>query len=792
MAENVPIYIQLETGQAEQNIGNIKKAIKELESEALKAGDAQSEAYIKAAQKAGQLKDSLEDIRDATKSFKGDPLEGLSKGLGSLKGRLADLDFQGFNEEIGRLNKLSKQTSFKDLASSVGETGKSFLSLGKILLTNPIFLIASIITTIIANFDKLKEAGGFVGKVFSAIGDAVSFAIQMLKDLSDWLGLTDFKGQEVIKNQEEVAKNALNNIKDFIANINEDVENKRQEFIKNADGDLKKASKAYGIYVEQIIADNNQLIADYERAQKSGKKLTETQTAGYEAALKENEALAKSVGKFQTDIDKENQAINDKAKQQREKRKSDEKALADEISGIREEQYQATLDQFDKEARQIDLKYEKLIKEAKRLGKDTSEIQKLYNAEISALNKKQGEAEAKQEAENQKKIQEEKDKAAAIALQKQKDVDDLTIELMADGIDKEIAQTLAKYDEEYAAAEGNAEKQRLLTDKVERDIADIEKKYADEGKTKRLENLAKTQEAYDALFSGIAGQLQSASENFDTLGFSILGAANNIASGIQKTISVFQSDTATTSDKLVAGFQAAAGAINEISNILAENTQRRLDEIASTRDAQIAAAEETKNAEITAIEQQVEAGVITKEEGDKRKAESEYKLKLAEFNANEKARKAEFDAKKKAFEQEKKARIASALAQGAAAAIAAYTSGAAVPLVGPITTGPAFAAISAAFTAAQVALIASQKFEGSFTAGVAPTPPTGGGGIPGLEGGGGAGGASTFNAPQFFGLGQGVFQNQGNERQQQVVVLENDITNVQNRVRVIENRATIG
>jgi hypothetical protein len=266
---------------------------------------------------------------------------------------------------------------------------------------------------------------------------------------------------------------------------------------------------------------------------------------------------------------------------------------------------------------------------------------------------------------------------------------------------------------------------------------------------------------------------------------SILQAASNITSSIQKTIDVFNSE-AKTSEKLIAGFQAAAGVINELSNILGQNSQRRLDEIAATEDAELSAAERTKNAEIAAIEEQVNSGVITKEKGDELKAQSEYKLQLAQFDASEKARKAEFDLKKKTFEQEKKIRIASAIAQGAAAALAAYTAGASIVPAGPVTTGPAFAALASTFAAAQVALIASQKFEGTFTPGVAPTPPTtsttggqGGPGQPGL-------------APQFFQLGQGILQQQQGTGTTQVVVLENDITAVQNRVRVIENRATIG
>lgn len=73
---------------------------------------------------------------------------------------------------------------------------------------------------------------------------------------------------------------------------------------------------------------------------------------------------------------------------------------------------------------------------------------------------------------------------------------------------------------------------------------------------------------------------------------------------------------------------------------------------------------------------------------------------------------------------------------------------------------------------------------------------------PGLEtgnlgnlggGGGGAVSTPTFNPQQFFGLGQGAINpNGGGPQDTRVFVVESDITNTQNRVSVIEDRARIG
>jgi hypothetical protein len=129
------------------------------------------------------------------------------------------------------------------------------------------------------------------------------------------------------------------------------------------------------------------------------------------------------------------------------------------------------------------------------------------------------------------------------------------------------------------------------------------------------------------------------------------------------------------------------------------------------------------------------------------------------------------------------------------AVIAAYTSGAAVPIIG-VGLGPAMAIVAGIAGAAQIAAIASKKFEpeGGGDAGTAdvsgggaaaaqnniPTPSTGSGPV-----------TPQFQASSFFGLGQSNLLG-GGLGDQKVYVVESDITNTQNRVRTIENRSVLG
>ena len=94
---------------------------------------------------------------------------------------------------------------------------------------------------------------------------------------------------------------------------------------------------------------------------------------------------------------------------------------------------------------------------------------------------------------------------------------------------------------------------------------------------------------------------------------------------------------------------------------------------------------------------------------------------------------------------------------------------------------------------ANIAKIASQKFEAPSTS-VSPTTPSdsGTGGAPGMGGAPAASQIPQFTPAQFFNVGQGSGATPANQNPIQVVVTETDITQTQTRVRVIEDRATIG
>lgn len=179
------------------------------------------------------------------------------------------------------------------------------------------------------------------------------------------------------------------------------------------------------------------------------------------------------------------------------------------------------------------------------------------------------------------------------------------------------------------------------------------------------------------------------------------------------------------------------------------------------------------------------AAIEKKANQDRVRRENEYKLakykaELESFNFEEMMR-------RKSFEAAKKAALAQAYISAATAILNALASG--KPPLNFIQA--ALAAITAGI---EITKISSQQYQ---SGGVPPAPPVlANPAAAGLRGGGGGGapGGGGPTAPAFFNLGQGgpnttIPMTAGGEPQR-VYVLEGDITGVQNKVAVIESRAT--
>ena len=169
---------------------SLKAQLSELNKQLQKATDPKD--VEKLARDVGKLKDQISSAAAAANVFAtSSKFEQIGNAFGSVVSKLRNLDFSGAVAQSKLLVATSKSLTFKEALGGVKDLGTTLLNVGKSLLLNPIFLIGAAVTGIIANFDKLKNSGGIVGKVFGAIGDAISFTVNAIEDFANAIGLID-------------------------------------------------------------------------------------------------------------------------------------------------------------------------------------------------------------------------------------------------------------------------------------------------------------------------------------------------------------------------------------------------------------------------------------------------------------------------------------------------------------------------------------------------------------------------------------------------------------------------
>lgn len=179
-----------ETKKTEEKTKSLKAQLRELKVQIADATD--PEEIIKLSRKAGELADRIGDANEAAAIFATEsPFEAVGNSIGGVIGKLRNLDFKGAADQSKLLVSASKSITFKEGIQGVKDLGSTLLNMGKALLMNPIFLLGTAITLIIANFDKLKNAGGLVGDVFKSIGEAIGIVIDLGSDFLNFIGLID-------------------------------------------------------------------------------------------------------------------------------------------------------------------------------------------------------------------------------------------------------------------------------------------------------------------------------------------------------------------------------------------------------------------------------------------------------------------------------------------------------------------------------------------------------------------------------------------------------------------------
>ena len=307
----IALDINLNGKQAEQSVASFRQqlriATQDLVAMSEKFGVTSVEA-ANAAKKVAGLKDAIGDAKALADTFNPDKkfvalsgaLNGAVSGFSALQGAMGL--FGSESEDVQKmLLKVNSAMALQQGISGIAGSIDSFKLLGSTIKTKVVTAFSTLkgaiastgigllvigITAVIANFDKLKNSSGWIGKVFSGIGDAIGWVLDKLEDLGDWLGITGDdeeelaarteRAQQRIKDAKEAAyENELKIARAVGKGVEEIEKRKRAEQLKTINQQLELflgMQRVLGTmsfeWLDDAIAKLNILKANIETDQK--------------------------------------------------------------------------------------------------------------------------------------------------------------------------------------------------------------------------------------------------------------------------------------------------------------------------------------------------------------------------------------------------------------------------------------------------------------------------------------------------------------------------------------------
>jgi hypothetical protein len=539
---------------------SLKKQLKEAKEEAMELASAEivdQDALDRAISKTAELKDKIADTNEQINIFaSGSKYERVTNAFGDIKNGLLNMDFEKASERANAFAKAAKDINFGDAIKSVKQMGQTFMTIGKSLLTNPLFLLGAVIALIVVAIVKLlKEAGvlklmmDMVGKAIDILMIPVNALIQGLKDLTDWFGWTTNAADELaVKTSNSLKDSASNQQKsgqEIIQSLDNQIRMRKLEGKATVDLERMKVLELQKTAKAQYDFDQQ----NYERTIRN-KKLSEDLSKEEILAIKESARVSRLAYQQKTnDVSffEESKRIEmmksqevesqklieiakkeaDESKKNREKRSADWKRNLESINKYNKERLDAERkiedlktglmeEGTEKELEINRIKYQRLIADTKSneilLQNEKDAIVKSY--ETSRIDSDKVILQKKYDNENEiLKTQQDKEEEQWQMLQELKRTDE----------EQDIATLVASYDSKFLLAEGNDELTKALEKQLKEDLADINDEY----RSMELKKEEDAQQKRIDLAIGYAASINSLAQN-------MFAISNNLGSQDEK------------------------------------------------------------------------------------------------------------------------------------------------------------------------------------------------------------------------------------------------------------------
>jgi len=183
-------------------LGAIKAELRELKGEIANATDPAEIARLSMA--AGELKDKISDANEAVNVFAtGSKFEQVSNGFNGIKESIMSLDFEEaatkaktFATTLSTVNPASILKGMGSFVTMLGTLGSAFVKLGVQILMNPLFLIVAAVVAIVVAIGFFLDKIGVLQVALDYLMIPINAAIAGLKMFGDFLGITNYAEDE--------------------------------------------------------------------------------------------------------------------------------------------------------------------------------------------------------------------------------------------------------------------------------------------------------------------------------------------------------------------------------------------------------------------------------------------------------------------------------------------------------------------------------------------------------------------------------------------------------------------
>ena len=195
-------------------LGAIKAELRDLKGEIANATDPAEIARLSMA--AGELKDKISDANEAVNVFaSGSKFEQVSNGFAGIKDSIMSLDFEEastkaktFATTLSTVNPASILKGMGSFVTMLGTLGTAFVKLGVQILMNPLFLITAAVVAIVVAIGFFLDKIGVLQVAIDFLMIPINAAIDGLKMFGDFLGITNYAEDEAAAKRKQEGANA--------------------------------------------------------------------------------------------------------------------------------------------------------------------------------------------------------------------------------------------------------------------------------------------------------------------------------------------------------------------------------------------------------------------------------------------------------------------------------------------------------------------------------------------------------------------------------------------------------